>query len=887
MLSCPASAACRQLATYFVDGGRVVPGLVVDPDGRLRAQWWPLPAAGDRELLAAHLTDDSLEEQQQLAESLADAVDRLVRRRLDGSAAPPPPASSRRRPGPPTLPQAWLAALVGPDPHLAATADLAAEAAFVTGLHQWVREGAGGGGELQLCLRVHQPTSSRVRRWPLELLLRSATDPSLMVPLSAFWAGESPFPVNCFDPVLAQLGQLTRLAPELAGLLEQQAPASLDLEEGALVALLRQRASVLDEAGFGLLLPSWWRHGHRLGLRANTSRRSSTTTPAGEGAGLNLNALVSFQWQAVLGDRTLSTAELANLQRAAWAKRNLVRLRGEWTLIEPDAIASLLRHAGLEAEASGTELLHANLGLSRLDLPDDLALVGVEASGPLGELIGGELHSRATPIPTPADFEGELRPYQERGLGWLVFLGRLGLGACLADDMGLGKTAQLIATLLADPLEAPTLVVAPVSLLGNWSRELQRFAPQLPVLIHHGPGRFRGSAAAFARQLASEGGKGQPAPVLLTTYGMVSRDLPLLAEMDFGRLVFDEAQQLKNPYTAQSKAAAALRGERRIALTGTPVENRLSELWALMQLLNPGLLGSLRQFRDQFALPIERDHDAEVAARLQRLTAPFLLRRLKSDRGILPDLPGKIEQSEPCTLSAEQASLYQAVVEELLAAAESSDGIERRGLVLAGLTRLKQVCNHPAHYLDDGSALPRRSGKLDRVEELLDAILDAGEKVLIFSQFAAWGERLRAHLQGRYGGEPLWLHGGLTRRVRDAMVQRYAETDGPPIFLLSLKAGGTGLNLTAAAHVIHFDRWWNPAVEDQATDRAHRIGQRRTVHVHKLVCSGTIEERIDAMIQNKRDLAERVVGTGEQWLTELSTAELREVISLRREALTP
>lgn len=887
MLSCPASAACRQLATYFVDGGRVVPGLVADPDGRLRAQWWPLPAAGDRELLAAHLTDDSLEEQQQLAESLADAVDRLVRRRLDGSAAPSSPASSRRRPGPPTLPQAWLAALVGPDPHLAATADLAAEAAFVTGLHQWVREGAGGGGELQLCLRLHEPTSSRVRRWPLELLLRSATDPSLMVPLSAFWAGESPFPVNCFDPVLAQLGQLTRLAPELAGLLEQQAPASLDLEEGALVALLRQRASVLDEAGFGLLLPSWWRHGHRLGLRANTSRRSSTTTPAGEGAGLNLNALVSFQWQAVLGDRPLSTAELANLQRAAGAKRSLVRLRGEWTLIDPDAIASLLRHAGLEAEASGTELLHANLGLSRLDLPDDLALVGVEASGPLGELIGGELHSRATPIPTPADFEGELRPYQERGLGWLVFLGRLGLGACLADDMGLGKTAQLIATLLADPLEAPTLVVAPVSLLGNWGRELQRFAPQLPVLIHHGPGRFRGSAAAFARQLASEGGKGQPAPVLLTTYGMVSRDLPLLAEMDFGRLVFDEAQQLKNPYTAQSKAAAALRGERRIALTGTPVENRLSELWALMQLLNPGLLGSLRQFRDQFALPIERDHDAEVAARLQRLTAPFLLRRLKSDRGILPDLPGKIEQSEPCTLSAEQASLYQAVVEELLAAAESSDGIERRGLVLAGLTRLKQVCNHPAHYLDDGSALPRRSGKLDRVEELLDAILDAGEKVLIFSQFAAWGERLRAHLQGRYGGEPLWLHGGLTRRVRDAMVQRYAETDGPPIFLLSLKAGGTGLNLTAAAHVIHFDRWWNPAVEDQATDRAHRIGQRRTVHVHKLVCSGTIEERIDAMIQNKRDLAERVVGTGEQWLTELSTAELREVISLRREALTP
>jgi SNF2 family DNA or RNA helicase len=876
-----------QLANYFVDSGRVVPGLKVDPDGRLRAQWWPLPAAGDRELLAAHLTGDSLEEQQQLAESLADAVDRLVRQRLESSAAQALPAASLRGRGSPALPQAWLAALVGPNPHLAAKPDLAAEAALVTGLHQWVREGVGGGGSLQLCLRLHEPTSPRLGRWPVELLLRSVIDPSLMVPLAAFWAGESPFPVDGFEEVLAQLGLLTRLAPELGGLLEQQAPASLDVEEGALLGLLRQRVSVLDEAGFGLLLPSWWRHGQRLGLRATTTRRSSTNTPAGEGGGLNLNALVSFQWQAVLGDRPLGKAELASLQKAAAAKRSLVRLRGEWTLIEPNAIASLLRHAGLEGDASGTELLHANLGLSRLGLPDDLPLVGVEASGPLGELLGGELHSRATQIPTPADFEGELRPYQERGLGWLVFLGRLGLGACLADDMGLGKTAQLIASLLADPLEAPTLVVAPVSLLGNWSRELQRFAPQLPVLLHHGPGRFRGTAAAFARQLASEGGVGKPGPVLLTTYGMVSRDLPLLAEMDFGRLVFDEAQQLKNPYTAQSKAAAALRGERRIALTGTPVENRLSELWALMQLLNPGLLGSLRQFRDQFALPIERDHDAAVAARLQRLTAPFLLRRLKSDRGILPDLPEKIEQSEPCTLSNEQASLYQAVVEELLAAAESSDGIERRGLVLAGLTRLKQVCNHPAHYLADGSALPRRSGKLDRVEELLDAILDAGEKVLIFSQFAAWGERLRAHLQGRYGGEPLWLHGGLKRRLRDAMVQRFAEVAGPSIFLLSLKAGGTGLNLTAAAHVIHFDRWWNPAVEDQATDRAHRIGQRRTVHVHKLVCSGTIEERIDAMIQSKRDLAERVVGTGEQWLTELSTAELRDLISLRREALTP
>ncbi len=321
--------------------------------------------------------------------------------------------------------------------------------------------------------------------------------------------------------------------------------------------------------------------------------------------------------------------------------------------------------------------------------------MGVEASGPLGELVGGDLQTRATPIPTPATFQGVLRPYQERGLGWLVFLGRLGLGACLADDMGLGKTAQLIASLLADPLEAPTLVVAPVSLLGNWMRELERFAPELAGWCPRPAGC---GTTRIARQLERQAGKGTSGqgPVLLTTYGLLSRDLSLLAGLRFGRLVFDEAQQLKNPYTAMSKAAATLRGERRVALTGTPVENRLSELWALMQLLNPGLLGSLQQFRDHFATAIEREHDAEVAASLQRLTAPFILRRLKSDRGILPDLPAKIEQSESCVLTAEQATLYRAVVEELLEAAANSDGIERHGLVLAGLTRLKQVCNHPA-----------------------------------------------------------------------------------------------------------------------------------------------------------------------------------------------
>ena len=762
-----------------------------------------------------------------------------------------------------------------------------AEAALFDSISAWVRQGMAASGELQLCLRCHEPADGRRRRWTLELLLRPIGDPSLLVPLDSFWAGESPFPSSAFEAVLGQLGLLVRLAPELDQLLEQQAPASLQLDEPALVTLVTQRAALLRDAGFALLLPSGLRQGQRLGLRARTlesgrGKRGGRAAPAGGGAGLDLSALFRFEWQAVLGDRPLNAAELSSLQRAAALKRPLVRLRGQWTLLDAAAVAGLLRLAGQQDEASGAELLRGGLGLERLGLPPELELAGVEDGGALGTLLAGDLHQRAAALPTPEAFAGELRPYQQRGLGWLVFLGRLGLGACLADDMGLGKTAQLIASLLADPLEQPTLVVAPVTLLGNWQRELERFAPGLVVALHHGPERPR-TATGLKRALQALGSGG----VLLCSYGVLSRDAALLGAQRWGRLVFDEAQQLKNPYTAMSKAAAALTAERRIALTGTPVENRLNELWALLHLLNPGLLGSLGQFRQRFALPIERDQDTAVAEQLRGLTAPFLLRRLKSDRSILPDLPGKIEQTEFCQLSEEQATLYQAVADELLEQAEASDGITRQGLVLAGLTRLKQVCNHPAHYLDDGTDLAGRSGKLTRCEDLLDAILEAGEKVLVFTQYTAWGERLAAHLARRCGSEPLWLHGGLARAQRDTLVARFATAAGPPIFLLSLKAGGTGLNLTAASHVIHYDRWWNPAVEDQATDRAHRLGQRRSVHVHKLVCGGTVEEGIDALIAGKRQLAERVVASGEQALSRLSTEDLRELIRLRGQGGRP
>ena len=879
------TSRCERLAAVLVEGGRVVPGLQLDATGCLRAQWWPLPAAEDRPWLEALLAADDLPSQLRLSEALAEAVDRCVRQRLQRPAAnEPKPVRSRRRQ---TLPEAWLSALGAVDSALPASAAASAEAALFDSISAWVRQGMAASGELQLCLRCHEPADGRRRRWTLELLLRPIGDPSLLVPLDSFWAGESPFPASAFEAVLGQLGLLMRLAPELDQLLEQQAPASLQLDEPALVTLVTQRAALLRDAGFALLLPSGLRQGQRLGLRARTlesgrGKRGGRAAPAGGGAGLDLSALFRFEWQAVLGDRPLSAAELASLQRAAALKRPLVRLRGQWTLLDAAAVAGLLRLAGQQDEASGAELLRGGLGLERLGLPPELELAGVEDGGALGTLLAGDLHQRAAALPTPEAFAGELRPYQQRGLGWLVFLGRLGLGACLADDMGLGKTAQLIASLLADPLEPPTLVVAPVTLLGNWQRELERFAPGLVVALHHGSERPR-TATGLKRALQALGSGG----VLLCSYGVLSRDAALLGAQRWGRLVFDEAQQLKNPYTAMSKAAAALTAERRIALTGTPVENRLNELWALLHLLNPGLLGSLGQFRQRFALPIERDQDTAVAEQLRGLTAPFLLRRLKSDRSILPDLPGKIEQTEFCQLSEEQATLYQAVADELLEQAEVSDGITRQGLVLAGLTRLKQVCNHPAHYLDDGTDLAGRSGKLTRCEDLLDAILEAGEKVLVFTQYTAWGERLAAHLARRCGSEPLWLHGGLARAQRDTLVARFATAAGPPIFLLSLKAGGTGLNLTAASHVIHYDRWWNPAVEDQATDRAHRLGQRRSVHVHKLVCGGTVEEGIDALIAGKRQLAERVVASGEQALSRLSTEDLRELIRLRGQGGRP
>jgi hypothetical protein len=854
-------------AAWFVRNGRVAPGVGVDGDGRARSWWWPLPTANDRALLATLIGPaNDLTAHRAAAWALAVEVDRQVRSRLVEANVD----LVGRLPGRRSVPQLWLRSLCSTDPWLPETVEATAAAELTAAVTAWVRGALVGIGSVGVRVRIVEPTGPG-EAWHVEALAFDVDESSLVTPVELALGPASPFGAGAPEAILAALGRAVRVAPELAPLLETTTGGTAPIDDAALATLLTERIGPLAEVGVALLVPSWWTNRKRLGVRARATTRSD---PAVQRARLGFEDLVTFAWEAALGDERLTKADLVALRRAADAKQTLVRLRGQWVELRPDELDAMLRAAGSTGEATVGDLVRTGLGLPALDAPDGVAVTGVHAAGRLGELLHGALQGAwpdaAHEVGDIAGFAGTLRPYQARGVGWLRALGQIGLGACLADDMGLGKTAQLIATMLADPAGAPTLVVCPTSVLGNWERELARFAPELRVRVHHGPQRAK-EPDDFAAVV-------QDHDVVLTSYGLLARDVAAMEAVAWGRVALDEAQQVKNPYTAQAKAVQRLSTARRVAMTGTPVENRLTELWAIMHAVNPGLLGSLRSFKERFAIPIEREHDDDAAARLQRLTSPFVLRRLKTDRRIIDDLPDKIERTDRCPLTKEQASLYQAVVDDLLEKAADAEGIGRQGLVLAGITKLKQICNHPAHYLKDHSALHGRSGKLQRVEELLEELVAAGDKALCFTQFTEWGELVVPYLARRFDVPVLWLHGGVTKRRRDDLVASFQETPGPAVFVLSLKAGGTGLNLTAASHVIHLDRWWNPAVEDQATDRAFRIGQRRNVLVHKLVSTGTIEERIDATIAEKRALAGRVVGTGETWLTELSNDELRDLL---------
>jgi superfamily II DNA or RNA helicase len=681
------------------------------------------------------------------------------------------------------------------------------------------------------------------------------------------------------ESLLEALGRACRLFSPLAGSLEEARPESVELDPAAAWSFLGDGAALLAEAGFGVIVPAELtaagQRRLRLRMRVGGSGKKVAGVVAGA-AGFALDELLAVDWEAIIGDEPLTARELALLARQ---KAPLVQFRGAWVAIDPRELGDIQ-----ERLARGTSKLTAREAIQAVlagEVRQGALSVAVSAAGVVAEQVERLRNGGAEQLGAPRTLRATLRPYQERGLNWLVTMGSLGLGACLADDMGLGKTMQLLAFLLRQQDEArsdarPALLIAPTSVVGNWEREVERFAPSLEVVRHYGSARAR-SASDIPKQ---------PGTLVVTTYGLLRRDAELLSSIDWSVAALDEAQNIKNADSATARAARALRASQRFALTGTPVENRLAELWSILEFANPGLLGPLATFRRDFALPIERYGNDDAARRLRRIVGPFILRRLKSDPTIIQDLPPKNEMKVVCTLTREQATLYKAVVDEELRRIESSDGIERRGRVLALLTFTKQICNHPAQYLGEGGPLSQRSGKLARTTEMLEEAVAAGDKALVFTQFREMGDKLVEHFSANLGCEVVFLHGGTSKRARDEMVRRFQEEPhGPRIFVLSVKAGGTGLNLTAASHVFHYDRWWNPAVEDQATDRAYRIGQKRAVQVHKLVCAGTVEEKIDSLLEQKRGLASKVVGAGEQWITELDGRELRDLFALSGEAV--
>jgi SNF2 family DNA or RNA helicase len=820
---------------------------------------------------------------QMLGHFLNQSIDAFVRASLTSTQLLLPMPAGRKTSIP--VAEQWLQGLASNDPILVASATELKS--FARSTRTWLEQlqPIEKDAPFRTCFRLDAPTEESTD-WHISFYLQANDDRSLLVPAEKVWqerSGTLTFLQHSFENpqerLLTDLGRASRLFPSIEESLQTAHPQEMLLTTEQAYAFLRESAPLLEQSGFGVLVPPWWQKPTaRLGVKLKVKPKVRANANVNSGL-LGLDNLVTYDWTISVGDTVLSEQEFASLVNL---KLPLIQVRGQWVELRPEEIEraiAFFQKKRQHGKMTLGEVLRTGLGqeVSEVGLP----ITEIEGEGWIEDLLGQLTEgAEIAPIDTPASFHGTLRPYQLKGVSWLAFLNRFGLGGCLADDMGLGKTIELITLLLHERetgTSGPALLICPMSIVGNWQRELQRFAPSLRVMVHHGHERLSG--AAFLAEA-------QQHDVIITTYSLALRDREHLASLDWTYVVVDEAQNIKNEEARQTQAIKKLKATHRIALTGTPVENRLSELWSIMEFLNPGYLGTATDFRQAFALPIERNHDASRAAVLKNVIQPFVLRRLKTDKSIIADLPDKLEMKVFCNLTQEQATLYEAVVKEMLDKIEHADGLERQGLVLATLLKLKQICNHPAQFIADGSSLHNRSGKLERLEEMLEEVLAAGDKALIFSQFAEMGRLLRPYLQERLGREVLFLHGGTPKKMRDLMVQRFQEERrGAPLFLLSLKAGGVGLNLTGASHVFHFDRWWNPAVENQATDRAFRIGQQKNVLVHKFVCVGTLEERIDQMIEQKKELAESIVGSGENWLAEMSTSQLKELFALSREAI--
>jgi len=881
---------------------RFVPAVHADSQGRYRGYWRVMV---DEKATVARLgalvaamppscralaAEAAATEASRLVENfLWTTVDALVRRCLEGDELAHAVHQRRAAPGAPLM--RWLESLVNADPTMQGSPEVCRS--VEEKVQSWLArlDPAQGERKCVTCFKVHAPPAdapldlpAEQRTWRLTFHLRAVHDATVVLDADDLGGRRGHDPVilrgpfdNGAEQLRADLARAVRHFPPLAACAEPGGPLEVPLTLAEAHRFLRDVAPVLEAEGLPVWAPSWWR-ADRPRLRMHLDLRPAPGA-AGEIPSMRLDTLIAYDWRVALGDEDVSLEEISRL---AAATEPLVRLQGRWTEVRPADLEAALRFLWNNPGGQATLFEALRLSYTADDLGAGLPAGAVRAHGWIERLLNAaDVNERIEEVPPPRGFKGTLRPYQLKGLHWLTFLARHRLGACLADDMGLGKTIQLIALLLhereANGPVGPTLLVVPMSLVGNWQREIARFAPSLKVLVHHGLERLTGE------RFVAEVGEYD---VVISTYGLAYRDFEHLAAVGWHRVALDEAQHTKNPAAKQSAAVRALRTVHRVALTGTPVENRLSELWSIMNFLNPGYLGEAGDFRRRFAVPVERHHDAERADRLRQLIRPFVLRRRKDDPHVLEDLPDKQEMTVFCNLTKEQAALYEAVVNDMLRQIEMAAGIQRRGLILTTLVKLKQICNHPVHFLDDGGPVGRRSGKCDRLTEMLEEVVAEGDRALVFTQFRQMGHLLERHLRQALGTEILFLHGGTTQKGRTAMIERFqAAASDAPVFILSLKAGGFGINLTAANHVFLFDRWWNPAVETQAADRAHRIGQSKRVQVHKFVCIGTLEEWIAELIERKRSLAETVIGGGEAWLTELSTEALRDVLRLSRDAV--
>lgn len=760
-----------------------------------------------------------------------------------------------------------------------------------------------------LCFQLQSPNKPE-DAWLLEFQIAAKSDPSLKTPLLDYWRMRSTqqkelqkqFGKDFEQNLLLNLGYAARVYPKLWAGLETDQPTGIFLPLDDAFGFLKEAAWVLEDAGYKVIIPAWWTPKGRQRAKVRLKAKGKTLSGSSKSKGyFSFETLVEYQYELAIGDQPISEKEWQQLVNA---KSSLVQFRGEWMELDRDKMREMLEFWKKHQQE------HPEMGL--LDFlkmaaeGEDSVELDFERDRTLSDMLA-KLNDKShlEVISDPNGFQGKLREYQKRGVSWLYYLESLGLNGCLADDMGLGKSAQVIARLLQErestvtngkkngrknskksdnqntetqPIP-PTLLIAPTSVVGNWYKEVEKFAPQLKVLVHHG-----GQRQQDAKEFQAESDQHD---LVITSFTLARKDQKLLEGIDWHRIVVDEAQNIKNPKTAQTKAILKLPATHRLALTGTPVENRLLDLWSIFNFLNPGYLGKETQFRQSFETPIQKNNDVTRSTTLKKLVEPFILRRMKTDQSIIKDLPDKVEQKLYCNLTKEQASLYEAVVKDIDQQLEDLEGIQRKGMILSTLMKLKQICNHPMQFLQDGSDFtPERSQKLERLGDMVSEAMEEGESLLIFTQFTEIGDALEKYLKQTLHYNTYYLHGGTAVKKRQQMITEFQDPETEPsVFVLSLKAGGVGITLTKANHVFHFDRWWNPAVEDQATDRAFRIGQKKNVFVHKFVAIGTLEERIDQMIEDKKKLAGAIVGADESWLTELDNNAFKQLIALNKSAI--